>query len=74
MFANAFGEAVSPRIPVEFDHDSIERARDFAMLAMHRQGVPLRFIGQFFGLAKSTVWKRIQAIPDKAKRYGQSLV
>ncbi|WP_165074265.1 hypothetical protein [Paludisphaera rhizosphaerae] len=61
MFIDRDGEGVATYGLMKFDRESVERARDVAMVAMHRQGVPLRVVGQFFGLPKSTAGDRIRA-------------
>lgn len=45
----------------------VARARDLAMLAMKRQGVPLMVIAAVFNIDRKTVRRRLQAMPAKAK-------
>ncbi len=46
------------------------------MLSMRRQGIPLSVIAEVFNVAKSTVCRRLAAIPEDARAHyaGRGLV
>ncbi|WP_261345603.1 helix-turn-helix domain-containing protein [Paludisphaera soli] len=56
--------------------EEIDRARDLSMLSMRRQGIPLSVIAEVFNVAKSTVCRRLAAIPEDARAHyaGRGLV
>ena len=50
-----------------FTAAEIERSRDLAMLAMHRDKTPLAVIARYFNVSIATVKRRIKAIPPEAR-------
>lgn len=59
-------EVVLPRW--DATDENAERWRDIIALRLDDQGLPVRLIGRILGMPKSTVSRRLAAMPEEAKR------
>jgi hypothetical protein len=65
------GEAVDvPRSDV-LTREAVLRARDMAVIRMHRQNRSMRYIGLFFNLHRTTIWRILDRVPESALAHAE---
>lgn len=62
-----------PQTAMPEDLDTIERLRDVIIVKLAKRRVTRRAIGAVIGLHHSNVTRRLHAIPERVRRYYESI-